>query len=90
MMLVVGKESTWSIRVLICGYLSSVNFEVKVIDLSAPDYKQKVVECSPSGLVPVLVTETGNIHDSLAISEFFNEISDGSLYPKAQSAKRKA
>ncbi len=81
MKLIVGAESTWSLRALVCGYLSGVDFDVEEIDLSSSGYKEHILKRSPAGLVPILVTESSTVHDSLAIAEFFNEITDGSLYP---------
>lgn len=81
MELVVGTESTWSLRVWICAKLVNIELTEVVIDLSLTDYKTKLNQYSPSGLVPVLRTDSLVVHDSLAIIEFLNELTKGALYP---------
>ena len=81
MELIVGKNSTWSLRVSICGQLTNIDFNIKVIDLTDADYKAQVLTFSPSGLVPALVDDSLVIHDSLAIVEYLNEESNGELFP---------
>ncbi len=87
MKLIVGTDSTWSIRAIICGLLARLEFDVEVIDLSEGDYKRKVVERSPTGLVPALDVGDVVIYDSLAIAEFFNESSRFTLFPKKPSER---
>ena len=81
MKLIVGSESTWSLRALICAYLADIACEIEVIDLTQSEYKSQIKNYSAVGLVPVLVKDEMAIHDSLAIAEFFNELSSCSLYP---------
>ncbi len=81
MKLIVGTESTWSLRAMICGYLSDTQFSLEIIDLAKPKYSNEILKYSHAGLVPILDTGTVVIHDSLAIAEYFNEISEGSLLP---------
>lgn len=52
--LLVGTDSTWSLRAWICGRLAQLPFETQVVDLTKPDYKSKLLSLSPAGLVPVL------------------------------------
>ena len=87
MKLVVGTESTWSLRAWICSQLAGIALDIIVIDLAAQDYKQQILKHSPTGLVPALITEDGVIHDSLAIAEYFNELSDHKLYPDSVSER---
>lgn len=82
MKLVVGTASTWSLRAWICSQLVNIDLDIVVIDLTAPDYKQKLLQHSPTGLVPALIVDDKVIHDSFAIAEYFNEISKGNLYPE--------
>lgn len=82
MELIVGTDSTWSLRVWICLQLVNVDISEQVIDLSSANYKPEILKYSPAGLVPALVNETFVIHDSLAITEYLNEYSNGDLYPK--------
>lgn len=81
MKLVVGTESTWSLRVWICLQLANIKVIEEVIDLSSVDYKEKILAHSPTGLVPAFIDGNIEIYDSLAITEYINESSDGCLYP---------
>ncbi len=81
MELVVGMESTWSLRVWLCAKMVNVDLTETVIDLSLADYKTILYQHSPSGLVPALKTDSLVIHDSLAIIEYLNELTKGALYP---------
>lgn len=58
-----------------------MDFGIKVIDLTSSHYKKQILNVSPSGLVPALITRSVVIHDSLAIVEYFNEYAKGSLFP---------
>ncbi|REG84277.1 glutathione S-transferase N-terminal domain-containing protein [Marinomonas pollencensis] len=81
MELVVGMESTWSLRVWLCAKLVNIELTEVVIDLSVADHKTRLNHYSPSGLVPVLTSGSLVVHDSLAIIEFLNELTKGALYP---------
>jgi len=87
MELTVGTDSTWSLRVWICGQLANLDVEVNVIDLTDSDYKSEIFKHSVTGLVPSLNEGTFVIHDSLAIAEYFNECSNGALYPSSSSER---
>ena len=81
--LIVGTFSTWSIRAWMCLKLADIDFSEHVIILEKPDFKSTLHKHSPTGLVPVLITNDCEIHDSLAIAEYANELSAGELYPIA-------
>jgi glutathione S-transferase len=81
MELVVGTDSTWSLRAWMCFQITCIDINVKVIDLTLKDYKTELYNYSPTGLVPALINGSTVIHDSLAIAEYVNEISKGQLYP---------
>jgi len=87
MELTVGTDSTWSLRVWMCSQLAQLDIEVNVIDLSNSDYKTEIFKHSVTGLVPSLDEGTFVIHDSLAIAEYFNECSEGVLYPSTSSER---
>ena len=87
MQLIVGTDSTWSLRAWLCAQIVGVDVEVKVIDLSKEERKAELKALSSSGLVPVLRDKQVTIHDSLAIAEYLNELSNGKLYPHAQSER---
>jgi glutathione S-transferase len=82
MELIVGTESTWSLRAWICLQLVNLEVSEQVIDLASASYKFAILKYSPTGLVPALIDVTCVIHDSLAITEYINESSNGGLYPE--------
>ncbi len=79
--LIVGTDSTWSIRAWLCLKIAGLKFETSVINLQKPDYKHKIEQHSTAGLVPILLGTELQVHDSLAIAEYANEITNQSLYP---------
>lgn len=87
MELTVGTDSTWSLRAWICSQIAQLNIGINVIDLTGHDYKNEIFKHSKTGLVPILNDGNINIHDSLAIAEYFNENSEGALYPKHVSER---
>jgi len=84
MKLTVGTDSTWSLRAWICSELAQLDIEINVINLTSSGYKTKIFQHSKTGLVPALSQDGLNIHDSLAIAEYFNECAQGRLYPHSQ------
>lgn len=87
MQLVIGTLSTWSLRAWMCSQLAKADCEIHAINLEKESYKAEVLNYSPTGLVPVLKMNDFVIHDSLAIAEYFNEQSNGSLYPAGSSER---
>lgn len=87
MELIVGTDSTWSLRVWICSQLAKQELNLTVVDLTKGDYKNEILKYSPTGLVPALKNGTLVIHDSLAIAEYFNELCNGSLYSNVQAER---
>lgn len=87
MQLVIGTLSTWSLRAYICSKIAGIELEFIAINLEKEGYKAEVLKYSPSGLVPALLVDDVVIHDSLAIAEYLNELSDGALYPKSSSQR---
>lgn len=87
MQLTVGTGSTWSLRAWICSQLARIDVDINVIDLTRDDYKAQILQHSGAGLVPSLTIKNNVIHDSLAISEFFNERANGALYPKLEAER---
>ena len=83
MQLLVGTNSTWSLRAWMGLKLLEMPFETVVFDIDYnPEYKQRLSAESETALVPVLKHGKLAIHDSLAILEYLNEMSAGSLYPR--------
>ena len=87
MKLYVGFESTWSLRAWICAHLADIEFETIILSLSEKDYKSHLIAVTKTGLVPALESDDILVTDSLAIAEYLNEISKGSLYPNALSER---
>ena len=90
MELTVGTDSTWSLRVWICCQIAQLDLEINVIDLTKSDYKSQIFKHSVTGLVPSLNAGDCVIHDSLAIAEYINECSEGSLYPSSSDERAMA
>lgn len=86
----VGTESTWSIRAWLCAQIAQVPVTIHVLDLNSDDDKQQLASKSPTALVPLLIDGDTCIHDSLAIAEYLNEISEGKLLPTNQKARAQA
>ena len=82
MKLYVGFESTWSLRAWICAHIAGLEFETIVLPLNGKDYKSHLISTTKTGLVPALVFKNTFVSDSLAIAEYLNEVSKGSLYPR--------
>ena len=81
MELIVGTDSTWSLRAWICMTLTNQSFAERVFDLGSDNYRDTLPLHSPTGQVPVLKHGELCIHDSLAIAEYINELSQGALFP---------
>ena len=79
--LIVGKYSTWSIRVFTCMRMLGLSPKLTIIDLDNEDDRAKLSVLSDTKLVPVLISGELKIHDSLAITEYLNEMGSTSLYP---------
>lgn len=90
MKLVIGTLSTWSLRAFLCSQVAGIKLDLIPINLGAKGYKAEVLKYSPTGLVPVLLVDGIVIHDSLAITEYLNECSNGALYPKNQFERAQA
>jgi len=64
-------------------------FNVEVVDLDIPGYKNKLLALSDAGTVPVLQVGDDKIPDSLAISEFAAKAVPN-LWPKDPKDKKRA
>ncbi len=65
--------SSWSMRPWLLMHDAGVPFGQTVIDLERPDRRQRILEHSPAGRVPVLKTGADLIWESLAICEYLAE-----------------
>lgn len=79
--LVIGDKrySSWSLRAALTLDLTGAPYDEVMIVLNQPDSRAKMLKHSPTGKVPLLMTEHGTIADSLAIAEYLAE-----SYPAAQ------
>jgi len=87
MKLIVGTDSSWSLRAWICVSLVGKAFEEQIIDLSHNKRTLQLAQVSDTALLPVFCDGDMCIHDSLAIAEYLNEISQGGLYPQEQQPR---
>ncbi|MDO6685516.1 MULTISPECIES: glutathione S-transferase N-terminal domain-containing protein [unclassified Agarivorans] len=85
--LVVGRDSTWSIRAYLSMQLAELELELTTVPLGEKGYRQTLSTLSPTGLVPVLQHGDLLLHDSLAISEYANELSPGTVLPVDKSKR---
>ena len=70
--LVIGDKnySSWSLRAALAVELAGVECEEVLVRLYQPDSRAQLLRHSPTGKVPVLLTEQGPVWDSLAIAEY--------------------
>jgi len=94
MKLVIGNKnySSWSMRPWLALRASGIPFEETVIPLytGAAD-KQRILDVSPAGKVPILVDGDVTVWDSLAIIEYLAEkFPDRKLWPADRAARAHA
>ena len=88
--LVIGDKnySSWSLRAALAVELAGVECEEVLVRLYQPDSRAQLLRHSPSGKVPVLLTEHGPVWDSLAIAEYLAErYPEAQLWPQAPQAR---
>ena len=88
--LVIGNKnySSWSLRAALALELTGEPYEEQHIPLRRPDTAQRIGEHSPSGRVPVLLTDLGPVWDSLAIGEYLAEcFPEAHLWPRGEYAR---
>jgi glutathione S-transferase len=73
--LVIGNKnySSWSLRPWIAMKTVGIAFEERLISLSEPDFKQRVLAVSPAGKVPVLIDGDAHVWETVAILEHLAE-----------------
>ena len=88
LVLVVGNKnySSWSLRPWLAMKLLGLEFEERRVSLYVPGAKERLLEHSPAGKVPILIDGERKIWDSLAILEYLAE-SYPSLWPAAPAAR---
>jgi glutathione S-transferase len=88
--LVIGDKawSSWSLRPWLAAKVAGIPFREVLVGLRRPDTASMIAAYSPSGRVPVLQHGPLTIWDSLAICEYFAEISKQvRLWPAASGAR---
>ena len=88
--LVVGDKnySSWSLRAALAVELSGAACVQVPVSLYRPDSRARLLAYSPTGKVPVLLTEDGPVWDSLAIAEYLAErFPDAHLWPRERYAR---
>ena len=88
--LVIGDKtySSWSLRAALALELSGAPYAEQLVRLNQPDSRERILEHSPTGKVPLLKTDEGSIWDSLAISEYLAETyPEAHLWPRGAFAR---
>jgi glutathione S-transferase len=80
MKLVIGNKnySSWSLRPWIAMKMMGLDFEEAVIPMNMPDTRARMLEHSPTGLVPTLIDGDVTVFETIAILEYLND-----RFPKA-------
>ncbi|TQV83245.1 glutathione S-transferase family protein [Denitrobaculum tricleocarpae] len=73
--IVLGNKaySSWSLRGWLPLKLCGADFDEVIVPLRQSDSRERLLEASPAGKVPVLKTDKGTVSDSLAIAEYLAE-----------------
>jgi glutathione S-transferase len=93
MKLIVGNKnySSWSMRPWIGLKAAGIPFDEEVISLYVPGSKEKILEHSPAGKVPVLIDGATHVWESLAILEYAAEkFPAAGLWPADAAARAHA
>ncbi|MGQ0457000.1 MAG: glutathione S-transferase family protein [Hyphomicrobium sp.] len=83
--------SSWSLRPWLVMRAFAIPFEELLIPLRQPDSRSRVLEVSPSGKVPALITPDQTVWESLAIIEYLAESHpDKAIWPRDHIARADA
>ncbi len=88
--LVIGDKtySSWSLRAALALELTGEPYTEQLITLNRPDTRTRILQHSPTGKVPLLLSDDGAIWDSLAIAEYLAECFPAArLWPAARDAR---
>lgn len=91
--IVIGSKrlSSWSLRGWLALRLTGAAFDEVVIPLDQPDTRQRILEHSPAGRVPVLKDGAVTVWESLAICEYLAErFPAAGLWPDEPAARAHA
>ena len=78
--------SSWSLRPWLILRKMEMPFDTAMVNLDVPGYKERLLEISPAGTVPVLDVNGERIPDSYAIAEFCAKMVPN-LWPKDPAQK---
>ena len=81
--------SSWSMRAWLALRLAELPFKTFDVAMkSQPDWKERILQFSGAGKVPVLVDGALTIHESLAICEYVNELRpEARLWPEDRALR---
>lgn len=81
--------SSWSVRAWLALRLADVSFKMYDVGLkSRPDWKDRILQFSGAGKVPVLIDGALSVHESLAICEYIHELCpEARLWPQDRSLR---
>ena len=85
MKLIIGNKnySSWSMRPWIAMKQIGLAFEEVVIPMNQPETRARMLEHSPTGLVPTLIDGDVTIFETIAILEYLNDRHpDAGLWPR--------
>ncbi|MFP6849108.1 MAG: glutathione S-transferase family protein [Pseudomonas sp.] len=88
--LIIGDKtySSWSLRAALALELTGAPYTEQLIALNRPDTRAQILQYSPTGKVPLLISNDGAIWDSLAIGEYLAECFPAAqLWPQARDAR---
>jgi len=88
--LIIGNKSysSWSMRAALVLDLSGEPYTEVRIPLHRQEGRSRLLSHSPTGKVPVLLTEEGPVWDSLAIAEYLAETyGESHLWPRGEYAR---
>ncbi|EPB1235870.1 glutathione S-transferase family protein [Pseudomonas aeruginosa] len=88
--IVIGNrnDSSWSLRGWLALRMSGAAFNEILVPLGRPDSRERILQYSPTGKVPLLKSEDGDIWDSLAIAEYLAErFPEAHLWPRGEAAR---
>lgn len=91
--LVIGTKrwSSWSLRPYLSLMATGAPFSEVLIELRQPDTKEKILQWSPSGKIPMLEDGGVKVWDSLAICEYLAErFPEAKLWPESREARAHA
>jgi glutathione S-transferase len=91
--LILGNKnySSWSFRPWLAMKVAGIPFEEMVLPIYIPGAREKILEFSPAGKVPILVDGAVRVWESLAIIEYAAEkFPAAGLWPKENAARAHA